>query len=63
MVVRNSDEKDERLAQLLDGLVEGSRHGKQPELEAVIAANPDLAAELRELWATAMIAIPIFFPF
>ncbi|MEX2287056.1 MAG: serine/threonine-protein kinase [Planctomycetaceae bacterium] len=47
---------DERLARLLEGLVEGSRGGRMPDLEAVIAENPDLASELRELWATAMIA-------
>lgn len=48
--------RDERLAALLDGLIEQSRQGRRPDLERVIAENPDLAAELRELWATAMIA-------
>ena len=47
---------DELLAQLLENLIERSRHGNQPDLEAVIREYPQLAAELRELWATAMIA-------
>ena len=48
--------RDERLAALLEELVEQSRDGRRPDLERVIAEHPDLAAELRELWATAMIA-------
>ena len=48
--------RDERLAALLEELIEQSRGGRHTDLDRVIAEHPDLAAELRELWATAMIA-------
>jgi serine/threonine-protein kinase len=51
-----STESEERLAQILEDLIASSRDGGQPDLEAVIAAHPEFAAEIRELWATAMIA-------
>jgi serine/threonine-protein kinase len=44
-------QRDERLAALLAGLVEQSRQGKEPDVEALARENPDLAVELRELWA------------
>ncbi len=47
---------DELLASLLDDLIAQSEHGKSPDIEAVIVKHPKLAVELRELWATAMIA-------
>ena len=52
---------DERLANLLDRLVEQSREGNVPNFEAVLADLPAadrqrLEPELRSLWATAMIA-------
>src|SRR5262245_65810030 len=49
-------QRDERLAALLAGLVEQSREGKVPDVEAVARVNPDLAVELRELWAVAGMA-------
>lgn len=48
--------RDERLAKLLADLAEASRRGDAPNIDAVVSAHPDLAAELRELWATAQIA-------
>ena len=48
--------REERLARILEGLIEQSRCGRKPDLEAAVRANPDLSDELRELWATAMIA-------
>jgi serine/threonine-protein kinase len=44
--------RDERLAALLDEL---SRQ-KQPNIDAVARAHPDLAQELRQLWAAAQLA-------
>jgi eukaryotic-like serine/threonine-protein kinase len=50
-------EREERLAVLLDQLLQGSRNGRPGHsLDSVIRANPDLEQELRELWATAMMA-------
>jgi serine/threonine-protein kinase len=49
-------ERDERLAALLAGLVEQSRGGKVPDLDAAARDHPDLAVELRELWAVAGMA-------
>lgn len=51
-----SGDQDELLAALLERLIEQSRHGKAPDLERIIRDHPHLEAELRELWATAMIA-------
>lgn len=53
-------EREERLALILDQLLqERMRRNPQAALQAAIEANPDLATELRELWATAMIASDI----
>ena len=43
--------RDEGLAQLLAELTEQVRQGQQPNIEAVARQHPDLAIELRELWA------------
>jgi hypothetical protein len=51
-----SEERDLRLARLLDDLSEAARRGELPPIEKVAAANPDVAVELRALWGTAMVA-------
>jgi serine/threonine-protein kinase len=48
--------RDERLAGILAGLVEQARDGRAPDVEDAARANPDLAGELRELWAVAAMA-------
>ncbi len=48
-------DRDERLAQLLADLTEQLRQGHRPDLEAVTQQHPDLAAELRELWAAVLL--------
>jgi serine/threonine-protein kinase len=49
-------DRDERLATLLTDLAGQQRAGRPADLAAAAAANPDLAAELRELWAVAQFA-------
>jgi serine/threonine protein kinase len=51
-----SEQLDELLYQLIEQLTEQSRRGKTPDLEAFVREHPELESELRELWATAMIA-------
>jgi serine/threonine protein kinase len=51
-----TEERDQRLAQLLARLSEEQRQGHPPDLNAVAAQHPDLAAELRELWGAVLIA-------
>jgi serine/threonine-protein kinase len=51
-----SPHRDERLAALLAGLVEQAREGRAADVEAAARENPDLAVELRELWAVAGMA-------
>jgi eukaryotic-like serine/threonine-protein kinase len=51
-----AEERDYRLAQLLANLSEQMRQGQRPDLDAVAAQHPDLAAELRELWGAALLA-------
>src|SRR5262245_59768094 len=51
-----SPQRDERLAVLLAGLVEQSRQGLTPDIDGAARDNPDLAVELRELWAVAGMA-------
>jgi serine/threonine-protein kinase len=49
-------ERERRLAALLEELWEQRRQGKQPDVDALAAGQPDLAAELRQLWAAAEFA-------
>jgi serine/threonine-protein kinase len=49
-------DRDAVLARLLEELTAQARAGRQPDLEAAGAAHPDLAAELRQLWAAAQFA-------
>src|SRR5687767_8033518 len=48
--------RDERLARLLAELLERPRADQDADLETTAAAHPDLARELRELWAAAQFA-------
>ena len=48
--------RDQRLADLLAELGEQARQGREPDVEAAAARYPDLAGELRELWAAVQIA-------
>src|SRR6478735_3037661 len=48
--------RDELLVSLLDRVLEAARGGRTDALESVIREHPELAAELRELWATMQIA-------
>src|SRR5689334_16517271 len=45
-----------RLASLIDELVAAARSGKRIDIEEVAGKNPDMADELRELWAIASLA-------
>ena len=49
-------DRDELLVSLLDRVLESSRGGSSAAMEAVILEHPELASELRELWATMQIA-------
>lgn len=52
-----TEEQEQRLALVLDDLIHDSDAGRSAEsLDAAVAAHPDLERELRELYATAMIA-------
>jgi serine/threonine-protein kinase len=51
----NSD-RDEQLASLIDRLTGEQRAGRVVDIEAEAKAHPDLADELRELWAVAQFA-------
>ena len=48
--------RDERLADLLAGLTSAVQQGRPADVEQVAAAHPDLADELRKLWARRAIA-------
>jgi serine/threonine-protein kinase len=49
-------ERDEQLASLIDRLAGEQRAGRVVDIDAEARAHPDLAAELRELWAVAQFA-------
>jgi serine/threonine-protein kinase len=49
-------DRDERLAALLDDLTRQRGRGKSPDLDPIIRQHPDLADELRQLWAAAQMA-------
>ena len=44
------------LIRFLDEFAAQSRAGKTPDFEAVRKSHPELVDELRQLWATAMVA-------
>ena len=50
-----SAEQEERLAALLEDLSEHPGGGAQADLEVMAATHPDLAGQLRELFAAMMI--------
>jgi serine/threonine protein kinase len=52
----DDNNRDARLAELLEGLTEAARRGERPQIDEIAAAHPDLAEELRALWGTAMVA-------
>src|SRR5262245_5272005 len=56
VVPPQSADRDDRLARLLAALTDQARQGRPPDVDAVAAQHPDLAAELRELWAAARFA-------
>ncbi|HEY1377680.1 MAG TPA: serine/threonine-protein kinase [Gemmataceae bacterium] len=49
-------DRDERLAALLDDLSRQRRAGATPDLDPITRQHPDLADELRQLWAAAQMA-------
>src|SRR5205085_12397787 len=49
-------DRDERLAALLNNLGECRRRGEAVDVEAAARGHPDLAEELRDLWAAARFA-------
>lgn len=51
-----TSDRDEQLAQILEQLLSQLQAGTLPEIDAVVRQHPDLAVELRELWATMQIA-------
>lgn len=54
---KTEEEREERLAIVLDQLINDSHNGSSARLlDQAIADNPDIAGEIRELYGTAMIA-------
>ncbi len=51
-----SPDRDEQLALLISDLSEQARRGQTPDLDAAAGRHPELASELRELWAVAQFA-------
>jgi serine/threonine-protein kinase len=49
-------DRDERLAALLTRLEDDRRGGRVPSVDSLARENPDLAEELRQLWAIAQVA-------
>src|SRR5262245_22413566 len=55
-------DRDERLAALIEQLAARQQRGEMPDIESVARANPELADELRSLWATAQFAAALARP-
>jgi serine/threonine protein kinase len=51
-----SDQLDETLIAIIEGMLEEARAGRLPDWAQMEQQNPTLIREIRELWATAMIA-------
>src|SRR5438046_9546516 len=52
----NAADRDDRLAALLNDLTRRQRLGQAPDLDPIARQHPDLADELRQLWAAAQMA-------
>lgn len=52
----DSDVREAELFRLLEQLIEDDRNKQRPNWKQVAAEHPELVDELRELWATAMLA-------
>jgi eukaryotic-like serine/threonine-protein kinase len=55
-VLESSAERDRRLAELVNQLADQCRAGERPDIDALLRSAPDLADELRGLWATMLVA-------
>jgi len=51
-----SDERDERLARVLDELLNAMERGEAADVERQAREHPDLAIELRQLWGAMLVA-------
>jgi len=51
-----ADERESLLIRYLDEFAEQARAGQSPDFDAVGKSHPELVDELRQLWATAMVA-------
>ena len=49
-------DRDQLLADILDGLIAQLRQGQAPDVEAIAAQHPKLAEEIRQLWAAVQFA-------
>ena len=49
-VCRNADERDAKIAQILEELSEKNRDGGRADLDEIVRRHPELADELRDLW-------------
>ena len=49
-------ERDERLVELVNHVADEFRAGRRPDIDAILREHPDLADELRGLWATMLVA-------
>ncbi len=56
LIVNMTSDRDERLASLIDRLAADARAGRAADIDSAARDHPDLAAELRELWAVAQFA-------
>lgn len=55
----SEEEREARLADVLDGLLSGRRGSSATQLDQAVRDNPDLERDIRELYATAMIAADV----
>ncbi|MCC9606546.1 bifunctional serine/threonine protein kinase/MFS transporter [Blastopirellula sp. JC732] len=55
-MIEDADQRDERLAALIDQLTAKVQAGESVDLDQVTASHPDLASDLRELWGAVMLA-------
>src|SRR5579859_5254969 len=53
--MESAEANDDRLAKLLDDLTQKHRRGATPDIEHVAEKNPELADELRQLWAAVLV--------
>ncbi len=55
-VLEPAADREQRLAEMVNQLADQCRAGERPDIDSLLRKNPNLADELRGIWATMLVA-------